>query len=179
MIALRGSMAAAAREDDPIAALLDCHARIRHFSAMARRLVELPDAPAADRADAATRVHRYFAVGLGLHVDDEDDSLSPRLAPRADANLRRTLDDLTRQHRSMEPIVARLLPGWKALGTPIEARPILESMGRDTLTLESMLLAHLAQEEEAVFPQMPRLLSRETLGEIRAEMRARRGPESD
>src|SRR4051812_30710357 len=62
-----------------LAALLDCHSRIRRFSTLAIRLAEA-DAPPNEIAETAAAVHRYFTVALPLHAADEDLSIAPRLA---------------------------------------------------------------------------------------------------
>ncbi len=53
--------------DDPEAMLLDCHARIRNFSALSVRLASPDVAAEGEIADAAARVHRYYTVALPLH----------------------------------------------------------------------------------------------------------------
>ena len=67
---------------DAVGLLLDCHERIRAFTAMASRLAA-PGDPGPDAIrDAAARVHRYFAEALPLHAQDEEESLAPRLRGR-------------------------------------------------------------------------------------------------
>jgi len=69
----------ASEPEDAISLLLGCHQRIRHFTQVAFRLAQNPNAPAPDRADAARSVLRYFQIALPLHEADENESIYPRL----------------------------------------------------------------------------------------------------
>ncbi len=66
-----------ARDDDPgvVAALLECHARIRSFMEVAARLAALPDGTRhEDIVEAATGVASYFGEALPHHEADEEES---------------------------------------------------------------------------------------------------------
>src|SRR5690348_4599251 len=83
--------------DGPVELLLECHERIRTFIALARAAGEKPDAPAAEIADACTRVERYFSKALPLHVLDEELSVLPRLRGSS-PDVDRVLHDMESQH---------------------------------------------------------------------------------
>src|SRR6185503_9035331 len=69
--------------DELTGSLLDCHERIRRFTALALELgrVAPPGAPEAleQIREAAAGVPRYFTVALPLHSADEEQSVEPRL----------------------------------------------------------------------------------------------------
>jgi len=161
--------------DDVAGPLLDCHARIRAFTATAQRIAAGEGTP-AEVADAAARVERYFRVALPLHVADEELSIGPRLlaAPVAPGVLL-ALDAMTEEHRAIEALVGSLLPRWATLAArPAELAALAPALAGDSADLGRRFDAHLEQEERVLFPAV-----REHLGAaaqlIRAEMAARRG----
>src|SRR5574341_1715069 len=83
---------------DAVDLLLECHQRIRSFLGLALRLGEAWAAEPAEVADAAARVHRYFALALPLHAQDEDQSIAPRLRGR-DRAVDHELEIVAREHR--------------------------------------------------------------------------------
>jgi hemerythrin-like domain-containing protein len=159
---------------DVVGPLLDCHARIREFMAIAQRIATWEGTP-AEVSGAAARVERYFRVALPLHVADEELSLRPRLvaAPVAPGVLL-ALDAMTEEHGTIEALVAALLPRWAALAArPSDLASLTRALAEDSAELQRRFDAHLEQEERVLFPAV-----REHLGadaqSIRAEMAARR-----
>jgi hypothetical protein len=153
------------REPTVAELLLECHARIRAFTQLAVQL-PAPDAPDAEIADAAARVHRYFTQALPLHVADEELSIAPRLrllVPDA-------LAAMEREHRAHEELLASLVPAWAALREHPDGRRATHA---PAARLQSVLEEHLAAEERLVIPALARLPAVE-LGAIAAEMRRRR-----
>jgi len=156
---------------DPVDALLGCHVRIRHFTALAVSLSR-PDAPVDQIAAAAQAVHRYYTLALPLHEADENESVYPRLrsllpaGALADAN-QAMLD----QHREIDVLVAQLIPLWHT----IQTRP---GLAPASAALAARLLAawttHLQLEENIIFPAVRRLLSPAEQSAIREEMSLRR-----
>ena len=154
--------------------LLACHARIRSFTGLAARLASSEPASAADVAEAAARVHRYYSVALPLHQADEELSLAPRLERVAGAALLESLSAMKDQHVRLDEVIAGLLPSWERLVREPAARAQLSSaMAREIARLEELWTVHLGSEETAVFPAL-RLLPAPELTQIAAEMRARR-----
>ncbi len=162
---------------DAVDALLDCHARIREMTALARALAGAHGRTEAEIAEAAARVRRYFTGSLAHHVEDEEQSLLPRLRGR-DPALDAALDLMAGQHAAHEPLVAGLVAACAALESRPGALPeIRDELDRVGAQLASELAVHLDGEEKIVFPAVRRLLSAEERDQIRAEMRARRGGE--
>ncbi len=157
-------------DGDAVAALAACHGRIRSFAATARRLAEADaSVPASEIAAAAQAVHRYFTVGLPLHVLDEEESLRPRLVAAVGA----ALDRMSAEHRRIEDALQALVPTWEELRARPGARLRDEALVRAARDLEALLEAHLVAEEREIFPALGRLPAalRTT---IREELRARR-----
>ncbi len=163
-----------ARPGDVVDALLDCHARIRDFVALALRLASASGLAAAEAQQAAGDVRRYFEVALPLHAADEEASILPRLRgldPAVDAEL----DHMRREHAEHERAVGRLVAACRAIQErPDElgrAAPALAEAARE---LDGQFAAHLDREERVIFPAIRTRLDREAQEAIRAEMRARR-----
>jgi iron-sulfur cluster repair protein YtfE (RIC family) len=154
--------------DTPAGLLLDCHARIRRFGALAVRLAE-ESAPEAEVGEAAAAVHRYFTRALPLHVADEEQSLAPRLRRFAPDTLD-ALATMEREHREHAALLARLVPEWEKLARSPAGRGATLA---DAQRLLAALEAHLAAEESAVIPSLSRVPPAEAQA-FAGEMRARR-----
>lgn len=155
--------------------LLACHARIRHFTLLARKLATA-DAPDEQLADAARALCRYFGRALPLHSQDEDLSVRPRLETHGVAV--RYADAMTAQHEDIHRLLDQLLVIWEL----VAEGPGLRNAYRDKLEDRSRRLAelferHLAMEEEHVFPALREVLTPEQDQAIVREMRARREAE--
>jgi hemerythrin-like domain-containing protein len=165
-----------AGEEDAISLLLGCHDRIRHFTEVARKLSDHPGASAADRADAATSVLRYYTVALPLHEADENESIYPRLkvalpeGALADAN-----QQMVEQHARIDVLIAELVPMWQAVKSRPEDQAQINAALEDRIArLQSLWNVHLSLEEEQVVPAMRQYLTAEDLNLIKQEMRERR-----
>lgn len=163
-------------EEDAISLLLGCHDRIRHFTEVARKLTDHPEAPAADRAGAAGNVLRYYTVALPLHEADENESIYPRLKKTlpegalADAN-----QQMLEQHAGIDALIAELVPMWQAVKShPEDQAQINAALADRVLRLERLWNVHLALEENQVVPAMRRYLTPDDLDVIKQEMRERR-----
>jgi iron-sulfur cluster repair protein YtfE (RIC family) len=163
------------REDDLLALLLDCHERIRRFAALARTAGERGNAPEAQVVDACASVERYFTQALPLHVQDEEESILPRLrglAPEVD----RALDDMASQHTAH----ALHLPAMLAASASVRAEPSAPdrraALAEVAVALEQELESHLQLEETVIFPAIRALLPAAVQAEIVKELRARRSP---
>ena len=163
--------------EDAVSMLVSCHARIRHFTAVALRLAFAESVPAAEIAQAAEGVHRYFTVALPLHEADENESLHPRLrqsAPEGEL-AGPAADAMVEQHKSIDEIVERLVPICELLkANPTLHGSVAEELRQLATALQQMFDSHLKLEEETIFPAMRKYLTREQLGEIEREMRDRR-----
>lgn len=162
---------------DAVDLLLECHVRIRTFLEMARRIAEGRDAPPAEVAAAAERVHRYFTQALPLHAEDEELTILPRLRGR-DAAVDRELDVMVEEHAGHARPLAALVGACEALARDPGRHPALAgAVGEATAELERHFADHLAREEAVIFPAMRRLLDRATDAAIMGEIRRRRGVE--
>lgn len=155
--------------EDAADLLLECHARIRAHLALAVRLGRPGGAAPEAVRDAASQVRRYFAEALPLHIADEDELITPRLAG-ASAALDRDLAEMHREHLDHEAAVARLIACCAALEADAAARTDLLPIA---LGLEARLLAHLELEERSILPALRALPAAERRALAQA-MRARR-----
>ncbi|MBI4955959.1 MAG: hemerythrin domain-containing protein [Myxococcales bacterium] len=162
------------RDDDLVALLGDCHARIRSFLALARALATARGAADGEVASSGAAVARYFELALPLHAEDEDASLAPRLRGR-DAELDAALAAMTAEHREHAARVARLCELCRAIereparrgALAPELAALVDSLGHD-------FEVHLEREERVIFPAIDRWLDAATRGAVVAELRARR-----
>lgn len=162
-------------DDDLVGLLGECHVRIRKFTALARQLAAATDLPAAEVADAATAVRRYFAEALPLHVADEDLSIVPRLRGR-DAAVDAALAAMSEEHVAHEPALARLIALCDALAAaPASLPQVAGELAEVAAGLEASLRAHLEGEERVIFPALRALPAADRAAIVR-ELRARRAP---
>lgn len=168
------SAAPAAR--DAMGLLLECHDRIRRHCALALRIIEAKDVPAEQVADAARQVVRYFGTALPLHVEDEDESLAPRLQQRVgnEVDHARRVAEMMDQHEQIELLLGNLIPGWTKLGESPSQPELIASLAEDTRSLNDAMEVHLKMEEEHLFPLAKRVLTPEELDALGAEIRQRR-----
>jgi iron-sulfur cluster repair protein YtfE (RIC family) len=160
---------------DVVDLLLECHERIRSFTALAGRLAAGVALPREEVADAATRVRRYFAEALPLHARDEEDSISPRLRGR-EAEVDRELAAMEREHADHGELLVRLITTCDALAREPERQPELAPGLRATAeALARHFEAHLEREERVLFPAIRRLLPADEQERIVDELRRRRG----
>lgn len=154
--------------------LLDCHDRIRRFSALACRLSEEVDVPEQEVSEAAHQIRRYFSEALPLHVLDEEESLLPRLRGRA-AELDAALERMHDEHEEHGPDIERLISLCTTLEqTPQRLPELREALAQTAVALERALQAHLEEEERVVFAGIERWLDAATCEEIAREMSGRR-----
>jgi hemerythrin-like domain-containing protein len=161
---------------DAVDLLLECHARIRAFLALARRLGEAGAEPPDARTEAAVRVHRYFGHALPLHARDEEESILPRLRGR-EPLVDHQLDVMVREHQEHQRALGMLVEACAELAARPERHAELAPVVLGaTADLEGQFRDHLAREEEVIFPAVRRLLDPPTDSAIVAEIRLRRQP---
>ena len=164
---------AASEPEDAISLLLGCHQRIRHFTQVALRLAENPYAPAADRADAAKSVLRYFQIALPLHEADENESVYPRLREKLSVGeLSEANETMVSQHTEIDRVIAELIPLWQS--TADRGEQLDSHLLATTEYLQQLWDIHLSLEEEQVIPALREHLTQRDLSAIRAEMTSRR-----
>lgn len=164
----------AASFDDPIALLMACHDRVRHYAGLVLKLAEYLPAHGADEQaqQAAASIIRYFDVAAPLHHQDEEDDLFPLLAQRGDAELRK----LAGETMLVEHVELAAL--WQQVRAKLQAI-VAEASGDLPLALarefSQRYPAHAQLEDEAMYPQASQLLTPEELVELGQRMAARRG----
>jgi hemerythrin-like domain-containing protein len=159
---------------DIVDLLLECHARIRRFIALARKLADNADAPSAEVAEAAGQICRYFSEALPLHAADEEQSIVPRLRG-LDVNLDVTLDRMTREHgEHAEPLSVLLDLCGRLQSSPTELPRLASGLRATSVGLEQHFQQHLAHEEAHVFVEIRQRLTAETMAQMVQELRNRR-----
>jgi iron-sulfur cluster repair protein YtfE (RIC family) len=154
--------------------ILECHERIRSFSALARRLAEAEGAAPAEVKEAAHSIRRYFSEALPLHVQDEEQTLVPRLRGKESA-LDAALDEMCGEHTAHEPSLSSLLQLCERLENEPGALPaVRQELTQIAEALEREFHAHLDNEERQILPAVTRLLSLEEQALMIDELRARR-----
>jgi iron-sulfur cluster repair protein YtfE (RIC family) len=153
--------------------LLECHERIRRFCALARAAGEPGDAPVEQVSEACASVERYFGEALPLHVQDEEESILPRLSGHS-PEVDRALATMQTQHAEHEPqlhAMSRACAALRQNPTDVSRRATLATAAEQ---LEISLEAHLRLEESVVFPAIRSALSDAVQADIVKELRARR-----
>ena len=161
---------------DLVDTMLECHARIRSFVEVAKKIGTARESTPSQVASAAADVQRYFRHGLPLHVEDEEKSLIPRLRGRS-AELDAALAAMEAEHREHEAPLARLLATMDELMVDPSAHArIATSVTEAAEQLGSAFEHHLGNEERKILPHVRTLLSKSEQSQILAELRARRAP---
>ena len=170
--------------DEPLGLLSDCHRRIERFLDVLWRVTsdrhggELQD----EERQALRRALEYFRTAAPRHTEDEEASLFPLLRaiddPRAKA-LMRDVERLEADHRKADAQhdrVHELVDDWLRRGqlSKLHAQELTELLQ----ALRELYSAHIAQEDERVFPLAAQLLSQSQLDQVGEEMAARRGVEA-
>lgn len=161
------------RSDDLVGLLLDCHQRIRTFAGLAVAVSERMDALPGEVVEVCRRVERYFSEALPLHVQDEEESILPRLHGRSH-DIDVALERMREQHdRHLD-----LLRGLLELSAAVRMAPGDEAvrwMLHDVaLELQADFEPHLQAEERIIFPAIRSLVSTKEQQDIVGELRARR-----
>lgn len=165
------------REPDVVDAILECHERIRRFSAMAVKLAQSPGEAPGLVADAASRVHRYFDIALPLHTVDEDQSILPRLIERAGDTVRAALETMSAEHLEIESALDELRPRWLDIARdPARVTADLPTLLARSEALSRAFDRHLAAEESTILPAIRQHFTPEEHAAVRREMQARRMP---
>lgn len=154
--------------------LLECHQRIRSFSALAREVSEQSNYDSEEVTNACLSVTRYFTQALPLHVDDEEQSILPRLIGRL-PRLDDALALMQAQHAQHQGPLGRMLaictelaaPSARASELATELRPLAQIVERE-------LGEHLELEESIIFPGISQYLTDTEQAMVVRELRARR-----
>jgi len=169
----------------PLGMMRDCHRRVEHF------LEQLLAVAREDRGgpmDAGRRAAfdtalRYFRTGAPLHTADEEESLFPRLRGSTSGAAARALAGMERlehEHRHAQGVHAEV----DAMGTRWLETGELSAAEADRLVdllagLRETYRAHIAYEDEELFPLAAAALDEIQLSQIGREMALRRGLDPD
>lgn len=167
--------------DEPLGLLSDCHRRIERFLGVLLAVCTTRQGGAltADERESLRRAIEYFRVAAPRHTQDEEASLFPRLRASSDPRAAAALAELARleadheiadgHHRDVDALVSRWLEaGALAPAAAEELRRLLEA-------LTAIYRAHIAVEDERIFPLAAEVLAAEHLKGIGEEMARRRG----
>ncbi len=165
---------------DPIGLLIDCHGRVKSFLKVLTHLGDLNGAVlSTEQRTSLDTALRYFREAAPKHTSDEEESLFPKLRCLADLAphaVLESLETLESDHACADEMHSELeLLGrrWLEDGTlqPTYARRFLW-LAR---ALQELYQAHIAVEEEAIFPFAAANLGKEQLATLGQEMATRRG----
>ena len=118
---------------------------------------------------AAARILRYFQVGAPLHHEDEERNLFPALRAHSDfpAIQHRALENLAAQHRELNTL-------WMQMEAALQ---IISGGALADISVEpfvTLTRAHIAVEEQEIFPLAERYLDAAVLAVLSRAMQARR-----
>jgi hemerythrin-like domain-containing protein len=157
--------------DDPLGLLHACHERILgHCDTLERLLPHLRRHGADQDAQlAASRILRYFKVGAPLHHEDEERDLFPVLRAHSDfpAIQCPVLEDLVVQHRELDKLWIQLEAALQVISTGAPASLPVQPF-------VALTRAHIAVEEQEIFPLAERYLDAAALAVLSRAMQARR-----
>jgi hemerythrin-like domain-containing protein len=173
---LPGFEAPAVGFEQPFEMLVACHERVQRSLDLLQRLMDYLDTRGHDRStrSAAADVLRYFDIAAPLHHEDEELHVFPALAGSADPQAKAAVDTLQRDH-------ARMAEHWAALrGALLRWRdednaPLPDAATRSAAAaFIGLYAAHIAIEEDLVYPAARTCFDDAGLARIGAEMQARR-----
>jgi hemerythrin-like domain-containing protein len=174
--------------DNPLGLLSDCHRRIEKFLEQIIRVCETARGGGLDagRREALQLALRYFRQAAPLHTADEETSLFPRVRERAQSGdttaqqaltimerLEADLDEADVRHAVIDELGTRWLE-QSTLEAAEAAR--LEAEAR---ALRNFYAAHIAVEDNELFPLAEQVLAEDTVETVGREMAARRGLDFD
>lgn len=166
-----------ATPDRPLDYLMAWHRRAENILSVLERAASLPE---DQRTEEALRACRLVFAGTQasglLHIEDEEESVFPRIRLKAKGEEIPYLDSLELQHRELEGCLARL----KNLITELDRDPSSplkrEAFVQTVVKLIALYRAHIASEDEALIRFGRARLDEAALAEIAVEMRLRRSP---
>jgi hemerythrin-like domain-containing protein len=171
---------------DPLALMVQCHARIARFAAALCLLAEeFPGGKSLDESnrDLAYRSLRYFSAAAPLHTADEEESLFPRLYKSESAQSAAACTLIARlnaEHRSAEAQLSHTLELFMKW---IEMTEAPDAFRRELIANVNKIAEdyrlHIQAENEVLFPLCAEILSAEELHAIGKEMAVRRGLDPD
>ena len=167
--------------DDPLGLLVDCHRRIEYFLGVLGGAIRTNRRGPlnTEGRELLDRALGYFREGLPRHTEDEEESVFPRLrraAKSADEDVLSHLTALEREHLEERQRVEKVLRRLELLVSgEVYAEGTLDELEDEVDLLREAFAAHIAREEQLVFPVAARLLGKDDLAAAGREMARRRG----
>lgn len=158
---------------DLVGLLLECHERIRSFVRMAAEIGRRGDLTHAEVVEGCDACTRYFTQAFPLHVEDEEQSVLPRLEG-CDAALDAALEEMQAEHESHLPLLASLLEDLRVVKEDPGAATTRARLHATATQLAEAFERHLSREEQVIFPALRARWTQETEAEAMRELRARR-----
>lgn len=161
--------------DAPIEHLMACHRRIeQRLETLVKAASHLETDRTSALAAIAHSLHFLDSSG-GLHTEDEENSLFPRLRKKLSSDRIAYLDSLEAQHSEAESILYRLkeLVSAARRQDPIPG-DLIEHYRNAAEALSSLYGAHIRSEDEVLVALARQFLDSPDLSEITREMRERR-----
>lgn len=163
-----------ARVDDPLEALQACHRQIEEQLAALERLARSGGGARDDELRSTARAVLQFFDGSGaLHEQDENHDLFPLLRERAGAKDRAVIaaviDELEREHASLDGLWQRLRQSLSAMGA---GEGSLDRGGLERFAW--LYRKHMENEAGAVLPFAREALDRADRAALAARMAERR-----
>ncbi|NUN13657.1 MAG: hemerythrin domain-containing protein [Myxococcales bacterium] len=164
---------------NPMEVLGDCHRRIERFLGVLNEAANASGRPlTAEEDDVLQRVSRFFQQAGVRHVQDEEESLFPRLQKKSGAAVEAVIAQCTAletDHHSADQLhteVDRIIDLWRAQNglSPTDAQTFRTAVDG----LLAIYEPHIAYEDSMVFPLCSQVFTAEELNEIGQEMAARR-----
>jgi hemerythrin-like domain-containing protein len=177
MSSLPGFGAPAPGFDEPLEMLYACHGRIQDQIATLEKMVPHLARAGCDAAarEAARAVLRYFDSAGAQHHEDEEQDLFPLLRRYAGAAGRgevlAALDELAREHRSMNEVYARIRPRLEDIAEARSPRLDIEQVAH----FAWLYRRHIMREEALAFAYAAEVLTPAERAELGARMAHRRG----
>lgn len=153
--------------------LLECHGRIRTFVALAAMAGASSDSPESEVRSACERSERYFSIALPLHIQDEEESVLPRLRGR-DESVDAALATMHRQHQEHVELLSSFLEALRLVREEPSDPSRRARLHEEATRLGHAFEEHLRNEEKVIFPAVRAQLSKEEQAEIALELRRRR-----
>jgi hemerythrin-like domain-containing protein len=162
--------------EQPFEMLVACHERVQRSLDLLQRLMDYLDTRGHDRStrSAAADVLRYFDIAAPLHHEDEELHVFPALAGNADAPLRSAIDRLMDDHARMATLWSTLRGDLLRWRDDPAAALMNEQIRRDVQVFLGLYAAHIATEENLVYPSARACFDAVSLARIGAEMQRRR-----
>lgn len=174
--------------DNPLGLLSDCHRRIEKFLEQIIRVCEIARGGALNEGqrEALQVALRYFRQAAPLHTADEEASLFPRLRERAEKgdvtaqSALQVMERLEADHDAADErhaVIDEL--GLRWLETNALSAADSEKLESEARQLRAFYTAHIAVEDNELFPLAEKVLADDTTETIGREMAARRGLDFD